>query len=192
MMTDIQLMTRVAEEMRSEGWQQRPVEERLAEHERRYRAYLHPAPAPTLPEIVASLTGAPVEMAAGALAILQEAGQLCGEIAKWQHEVAELQPLPRCAGWSHVNKSGSMYIHHSTTDLEPCPLHGSDIKDRGRVYIGRKEDRQNEAIQALANQNAWSIACGTLADYEKRLSEIATLITTAVPGRVAKKGGVPD
>ncbi|MCA9936818.1 MAG: hypothetical protein KC415_22940 [Anaerolineales bacterium] len=166
------LHIQIAEEMKAEGWQAMPQEKRLLEHERRYRAAMNGDGGLAVDDALALLTGASAKQAGLALAILKRIGQLRKEVSGQRHEVEQLEGLPRCNGWTHVNKAGALYIHHSSRSRLDCPLHGADIKDRGRVYVGQNHEKQQAAIGAIANHNAWTIAKKTLADLERALRDV--------------------
>lgn len=172
-MTAVALHIQIANDMRAAGiWETMTPEQRLEEHQRRYRdLIMHKGiinPRPLTPaEIISGITGAAVDQAARAYAILRECARLRSEIVRQQNDVDYLKMQSRCNGWTHVNAAGSLYIHHKNGS--PCPLHGDDIKDRGRVYVGRNIEKCQTAINALANYNAWHIAKQTLSDYQRDL-----------------------
>ncbi len=123
---------------------------------------------PVVPEL--PVEDVPENVLALVTAVLSRAAQLATECDQAHDQVALLSTTDRCNGWTHVNAAGSLYIHHKNGS--PCPLHGDDIKDRGRVYVGRNIEKCQTAINALANYNAWHIAKQTLSDYQRDLGRI--------------------
>ncbi len=189
-MTNITLMHRIAQEMRQEGWQDMGPQERVNEHMRRYHEAMngHDAAPPSLADVLAGLTGASAEDGRLAIAILERIGTLNREIDKARNEVEFLESQERCNGWTHVNAAGALYVHHSSRK-GACPLHGAEIKDRGRVYVGQRHERQMAATTALANHNAWEIAKATLRDLEQSQRNIRRRLFQVAPEQLRLFGG---
>lgn len=103
-------------------------------------------------------------------AVIHRIAALTTEIDQAVSQTSLLESANRCNGWTHVNSAGSLYVHHKSG--KPCPLHGAEIPDRGRVYIGRNQDKQQAAVDALANQNAYEVAMKMSTDSQHELNRL--------------------
>lgn len=167
-MTDIVLMSQLNQQMKAEGITNNPQE--LSRRYNLARRGQPTTPPPTPPELLNDIFGGPVLLWQKVIALMHEADTLEQEIIELQRQLEILEQADRCNGWTHENKSGSLYIHHASGAV--CPLHGRYIKDRGRVYIGRKPEKQEAALRAITMQNVYQITTETFRDYSNRLIAI--------------------
>lgn len=116
------------------------------------------------------------EMIEAITAVIHRISALTTEIDQAISQTSLLESANRCNGWTHVNSAGSLYVHHKSG--KPCPLHGDEIPDRGRVYIGRNPDKQQAAVDAIANQNAYEIAKKSATDSQDDLRRLKYTLKT--------------
>lgn len=178
-MTDIMLMAQINNQMRAEGIANNPME--LA---RRYNLARHGQPTqppPTPAELLTDVFGGSVPLWEKVVKVMERATDLTNKIRDSERTIEILEQGDRCNGWTHINRAGSMYIHHAAGVV--CPMHGRYIKDRGRVYIGRKTEKQIKAIQALAINNSYEIEIETYTHYTHQLNEIDDVLTRLVTNK---------
>lgn len=118
-------------------------------------------------------TGCGLHSAIAAIGILNELGRLNNKVILAVYAVKELAALPRCCGNEFTNSAGSLYMHHSLSDI--CPIHGAAENGaaRGlRSYIGKDPDKQAAAREAASAYANWQAALEELQKARRALDSM--------------------
>lgn len=126
-------------------------------------------------------TGCTLNHARMILALAESLGWMVHRLNVASKRVRELEQKPRCCGREFTNGAGSLYMHHSRSDI--CPLHGAADREaeRGlRSYIGKDPDKQTAARQSATNYAAWQSALAEMTEARNRMDRLQMSLSRLV------------